>query len=159
GEFAVAKVEMPPNAPLSQAQQVRDLLEARLKEVVDPIEAQGKLLLVSVEGDIENATIEIQAKLVDTEVRPVSANEVVKRWREAIGEIPGIRSLTFDAERGGGPSGGAGLTVELRGSNTELLATASAELGDFMQQLGGVKDVASSFTNGKPQWDIELNER
>ncbi|WP_286716486.1 efflux RND transporter permease subunit, partial [Thalassolituus sp. UBA2009] len=159
GEFAVAKVEMPPNAPLSQAQQVRDLLEARLKEVVDPIEAQGKPLLVSVEGDIENATIEIQAKLVDTEVRPVSANEVVKRWREAIGEIPGIRSLTFDAERGGGPSGGAGLTVELRGSNTELLATASAELGDFMQQLGGVKDVASSFTNGKPQWDIELNER
>ncbi|MCT7360975.1 efflux RND transporter permease subunit [Thalassolituus pacificus] len=159
GEFAVAKVEMPPNAPLSQAQQVRDLLEARLKEVVDPIEAQGKPLLVSVEGDIENATIEIQAKLVDSEVRPVSSNEVVKRWREAIGEIPGIRSLTFDAERGGGPSGGAGLTVELRGSNTELLAAASAELGDFMQQLGGVKDVASSFTNGKPQWDIELNER
>ena len=159
GEFAVAKVEMPPNAPLSQAQQVRDLLEARLKEVVDPIEAQGKPLLVSVEGDIENATIEIQAKLVDTEVRPVSSNEVVKRWREAIGEIPGIRSLTFDAERGGGPSGGAGLTVELRGSNTELLAAASAELGDFMQQLGGVKDVASSFTNGKPQWDVELNER
>ncbi len=159
GEFAVVKVEMPPNAPLSQAQQVRDLLEARLKEVVDPIEAQGKPLLVSVEGDIENATIEIQAKLVDTEVRPVSANEVVKRWRAAIGEIPGIRSLTFDAERGGGPSGGAGLTVELRGSNTELLAVASAELSDFMQQLGGVKDVASSFTNGKPQWDIELNER
>ncbi|UXD87232.1 efflux RND transporter permease subunit [Thalassolituus hydrocarboniclasticus] len=159
GEFAVAKVEMPPNAPLHEMQQVRDLLEARLKEVVDPIEAQGKPLLVSVEGDIENATIEIQAKLVDTEVRPVSANEVVKRWRAAIGEIPGIRSLTFDAERGGGPSGGAGLTVELRGSNTELLATASAELGDFMQQLGGVKDVASSFTNGKPQWDIELNER
>ena len=159
GEFAVAKVEMPPNAPLSQAQQVRDLLEARLKEVVDPIEAQGKPLLVSVEGDIENATIEIQAKLVDTEVRPVSSNEVVKRWREAIGEIPGIRSLTFDAERGGGPSGGAGLTVELRGSNTELLAAASAELGNFMQQLGGVKDVASSFTNGKPQWDVELNER
>ena len=159
GEFAVAKVEMPPNAPLSQAQQVRDLLEARLKEVVDPIEALGKPLLVSVEGDIENATIEIQAKLVDTEVRPVSSNEVVKRWREAIGEIPGIRSLTFDAERGGGPSGGAGLTVELRGSNTELLAAASAELGDFMQQLGGVKDVASSFTNGKPQWDVELNER
>lgn len=159
GEFAVAKVEMPPNAPLSQAQQVRDLLEARLKEVVDPIEALGKPLLVSVEGDIENATIEIQAKLVDSEVRPVSSNEVVKRWREAIGEIPGIRSLTFDAERGGGPSGGAGLTVELRGSNTELLAAASAELGNFMQQLGGVKDVASSFTNGKPQWDVELNER
>ncbi|MCD8520855.1 MAG: efflux RND transporter permease subunit [Saccharospirillaceae bacterium] len=159
GEFAVAKVEMPPNAPLHEMQQVRDLLEARLKEVVDPVEAQGKPLVVSVEGDIENATIEIQARLVDTEFRPLSSNEVVKRWREAIGEIPGIRSLTFDAERGGGPSGGAGLTVELRGSNTELLATASAELGDFMRQLSGVKDVASSFTNGKPQWDVELNER
>lgn len=158
GEFAVATVEMPPNAPLAQSRQIRALLEEKLRTVTDPVEAQGKPLVISVEGDIEDSTIEVEARLVDTGIRPLSANEVVRRWREALGEIPGIRSLTFDAERGGGPSGGAGLTVELRGSNTDLLAQASAELAGSLAELSGVKDVASSFTNGKPQWDVALNE-
>ena len=158
GEFAVATAELPPNAPLSQAREVRQLIETRLREVTNDIEAAGDKLVISVEGDIEGTSVEVEARLVDTEIRPVSANEVVKRWREAIGEIPGIRSLSFDAERGGGPSGGAGLTVELSGSNTDLLAEASASLAATMAELGGVKDVASSFTNGKPQWDVTLNE-
>ncbi|WP_430462793.1 efflux RND transporter permease subunit [Thalassolituus sp. LLYu03] len=158
GEFAVATVELPPNAPLSQARAVRELVETKLREVTDPVEAQGRPLVISVQGDIEGTTVEVEARLVDTEIRPVSANEIVKRWRAALGDIPGIRSLTFDAERGGGPSGGAGLTVELAGSNTELLAQASAELARNMAELSGVKDVASSFTNGKPQWDVVIND-
>lgn len=158
GEFVVAKVELPANAPLSQARQVRELVEQRLREVTDPIEAGGQMLVTSVQTDIQNTTIEVQARLVDTDTRALPANEIVRRWREAIGEIPGIRSLTFDAERGGGPSGGAGLTVELSGSNTELLAAASDELVAALRRIGGVADVASSFTSGKPQWDVQLTE-
>ena len=86
-----------------QAREVRQILETHLREVTDPVEAEGTPLVVSVEGDIEGSQVEVEARLVDTDVRPISSNEVVRRWREAIGEIPGIRSLTFDAERGGGP--------------------------------------------------------
>jgi multidrug efflux pump subunit AcrB len=157
GEFVVAKVELAANAPFSEAQKVRNILEARLREVTDPIEANGTPLVVSVEGDITDSSIEIQARLVPTEVRPVNANEVVGLWREAIGEIPGIRSLTFDAERGGGPSGGAGLTIELRGSNNEDSLALSERLMAELGTLSGVVDLASSYTDGKPQWDIELN--
>jgi len=157
GEFVVAKVELAANAPFSESQKVRNLLEQKLRQVTDPIEAQGTPLVISIAGDISDSTIEIEARLVPTEVRPLDANEVVGRWREAIGEIPGIRSLTFDAERGGGPSGGAGLTIELRGSNIEDSFALSNELMDELSQLSGVVDLASSFTNGKPQWEIELN--
>ncbi len=157
GEFVVAKVELAANAPFSETQKVRNILEARLREVTDPIEANGTPLVVSVEGDITDSSIEIQARLVPTEVRPVNANEVVGLWREAIGEIPGIRSLTFDAERGGGPSGGAGLTIELRGSNNEDSLALSERLMTELGTLSGVVDLASSYTDGKPQWDIELN--
>ncbi|MBQ0781640.1 MAG: efflux RND transporter permease subunit, partial [Thalassolituus oleivorans] len=132
-------------------------VEKRLREVVAPIEAKGKPLLLSVQGDIDGTSVEIEGRLVDSEVRPVTSNELVKRWREAIGEIAGVRSVTFDAERGGGPSGGAGLTVELRGSRIDVLEQASAELADAMASIGGVTDVASSFTSGKPEWDVELN--
>lgn len=158
GEFAVAAVELPSNAPLAQAQQVRKQLEASLKQVSQPFADAGTPLVVSVEGSITGSSIEVEARLVDSEIRPINANETVKRWREIIGEIPGIRSLTFDAERGGGPSGGFGLTVELRGSNSDELMQASAALAAEMAQLSGVKDVANSFESGSPQWDIELND-
>ncbi|GGY34701.1 multidrug resistance protein [Bacterioplanes sanyensis] len=157
GEFAVATIELYPNAPLSQAREMRELMEQRLQQVVAPIEAEGNTLVLSVEGQIQGSTVEIEARLVDYDVRPISAAELVKRWREALGEIAGIRSLTFDSERGGGPSGGAGLTVELRGSSTTELAAASADLAKALSSIGGVADVANSFTSGTPQWDVTLN--
>lgn len=157
GEFVVAKVELAANAPFSEAQKVRTLLEQKLREVTDPVEASGTPLIISVEGDISDSSIEIQARLVPTEVRPLDANTVVGLWREAIGEIPGIRSLTFDAERGGGPSGGAGLTIELRGSSNEDSLALSEKLMADLGSLTGVVDLASSYTDGKPQWEIELN--
>lgn len=157
GEFVVAKVELSANAPFSEAVKVRAYVEEKLREVTDPIEAAGTPLVISVEGDISDSTIEIQARLVPTEVRPLDANHIVARWREAIGEIAGIRSLTFDAERGGGPSGGAGLTIELRGSSQQDSLALSNELMAELSTLTGVIDLASSFTNGKPQWEIELN--
>ncbi|WP_221797774.1 efflux RND transporter permease subunit [Oceanobacter mangrovi] len=158
GDKAVATVELASNAPFEQAEAIRQLLEAKLMEVIEPVEAKGHQLLVSAEGDIEGSTVEIEALLVDAEIRPMSTHEVARRWREAIGDIPGIRSLALDSERGGGPSSGAALTVELRGSNTRTLAAASADLVAMLEEIDGVKDVANSFTSGKPQWDVQLND-
>lgn len=158
GEFVVAEVELESNAPFEKAVEVRNFLEHTLREVAEPIEAQGAQLIISVEGDIRDSNIEVEARLVDTDIRPMPANEVVKLWREKIGEIPGIRSLTFDAERGGGPSGGAGLTVELRSGDSQALKEVSARLSEELKTLSGVADIASSYTSGKPQWDIEVNE-
>ncbi|MGB1092976.1 MAG: efflux RND transporter permease subunit, partial [Oceanobacter sp.] len=56
------------------------------------------------------------------------------------------------------PSGGAGLTIELRGSDTQILRQASEELAVITSELSGVKDVANSFNSGKPKWDIELTD-
>ncbi len=159
GEFVVATVELPSNAPFSQATEVRQYVEQKLNEVVDPIEAEGRELLLSIEGDIEGSSIEVEGKLVDGDQRPVSAGELVNRWRDAIGEIPGIRSLTFDSERGGGPSGGAGLTLELRGSRTDVLAAAAADTAEALAGISGTKDVANGFTSGKPEWNVTLTER
>jgi multidrug efflux pump subunit AcrB len=157
GEFVVAKVELESNAPFEKALAVRNHLETTLRTVAEPIEAQGTPLIISIEGDITDSSIEIEARLVDTDVRPLNANEVVKRWRQEIGEIPGIRSLTFDAERGGGPSGGAGLTVELRSADSVALEKVSAAISTELAALSSVADVANGFTTGKPQWDIQLN--
>jgi len=158
GEFAVAAVELPSNAPFEQALEVRLRVEETLYAVAQPLEDAGTPLVISVEGSIDGSSVEVEARLVDTEIRPITAHEVTRRWREALGDIPGVRSISFDSERGGGPSGGAGLTVELQGTDTRVLAAASEALAQSLAELGGVKDVANGFTSGKPQWDVELND-
>ena len=158
GEFAVAQIELPSNAPFEQALAVRERVEKSLYAISQPLEEAGTPLVISVEGSIDGSSIEVEARLVDTEIRPITAYEVAKRWREHLGEIPGVRSIAFDSERGGGPSGGAGLTLELQGADTQMLALASEDTARILSELGGVKDVANAFTSGKPQWDVELND-
>jgi len=49
--------------------------------------------------------------------------------------------------------------MELRGSDIEILQQSSDELSAILESLSGVKDVTNSFTSGKPQWDIQLNNQ
>lgn len=157
GEYAIAEAELPENASLEKAKQVRDAMEMALQHVVQPLELKDGKLVVSVESEISGTSIEIKARLVPGEDRPYSTNEVVVMWRDALGDVQGVRSLTFDAERGAGPVSGKALTLELRSSETDTLNLASADLEEMLNSLSGVTDVSNSFTDGKRQWDIELN--
>jgi len=158
GEFVVATVELPSNAPMSQALDIREKVEQSLVKVVAPYEQDGAQFLLSIEGDINGSSVEIEGRMVDSDLRPMPASALVDLWRADIGELSGVRSLTFDSERGGGPSGGAGLTVELRGSRTEILEQASADMAAAMAEISGVQDIANGFNSGKPEWDVELTE-
>lgn len=157
GEYAIAEAELPDNASLEKAIEVRDAMEAALNRVVTPIEQAEGDLIVSVESEISGTSIEIKARLVAGEDRPYSTNDVVIMWRDELGDVMGVRSLTFDAERGAGPVSGKAFTLELRSSETRVLEEAGEDLVNILNGLSGVTDVSNSFTSGKRQWDIELN--
>ena len=157
GESAVATIEMPQNATQSQAESVRDLGEAALKRIMLPIEKEHGKFLVSTTSKISGTSIEIDARLIDGENRPYSTHQIVTLWREDLGELAGVKSVSFDAERGGGPSSGRPFTLEIKGNNAKELALASDELVGILNSLSAVKDVENSLTSGKPKWDIELN--
>jgi multidrug efflux pump subunit AcrB len=158
GESAVVNIEMPQNATQKQAEAARDLGEMALKQVITPIENEFGKFLVSTTSRISDTSIEIDARLIPGENRPYTTNQVVTLWREALGEVAGVKSISFDAERGGGPSSGRPFTLELRGANADELANASAKLVSILESLNAVKDVESSLTNGNPEWDIKLND-
>ncbi|GAA6134195.1 efflux RND transporter permease subunit [Oceaniserpentilla sp. 4NH20-0058] len=158
GESAVLDIEMPQNAPVSELLRVRAQAEAALQAVMAPIEAEHGAFLQNTTSKIEGTSLEVEAKLSSGENRPYTTNQVVTMWRESLGEVVGAKNVSFDAERGGGPVSGKPFTMELRGSHTETLKQASEELTAILESLSGMKDVSSSFTNGKPQWDIQLND-
>ncbi len=159
GESAVLEMEMPQNASVAQMISARDQAERALKIIITPIEEEHGPFLLSTTSEISNTSLEVNAKLIPGDDRPYSANQVVAMWREALGDVAGAKSISFDAERGAGPVSGRPFTMELRGSDTETLQQASEELSAILESLSGVKDVTNSFTSGKPQWDIQLNNQ
>ena len=159
GESAVLEIEMPQNAPLSDMIRVRKQAEEALQSIMEPIEKEHGKFLVTTTSSIEGTSLEVDARLSSGDNRPYTTNEVVTMWRDALGDVVGAKSVSFDAERGGGPVSGKPFTMELRGSDNEILKQASDELTEILNSLSGMKDISSSFTQGKPQWDIQLNEQ
>lgn len=158
GESAVLVIEMPENSSIQASEKARDIAEAALQRVMEPIEQEHGKFLVSITSKIAGTNIDIDARLIPGEERPYGTREVVNMWRDELGELPGVKNITFDAERGGGPASGRPFTVQLRGSDPQELAQASEMMAEILSSLSAVQDVANSFTSGKPQWDIQLNE-
>lgn len=158
GESAILMIEMPPNAPLSEAKKARDQGEQALQTIVAPIEQEHGKFLVSVQSSINGSSIEVDARLISDEDRAYSTNQVVDMWRQELGEIAGVKSISFDAERGAGPVSGRPFTLELRSSDSDQLSAASDFIMATLDEIGSVKDISNSLTGGKPEWDIELND-
>ena len=76
--------------------------------------------------------------------RPYEMSEVSDMWREAVGEIPGLKELQFDSA--GHIGGGPPLSFRLSGSNYEALEAAADELVAELENYAGVFDILNSAT-------------
>jgi multidrug efflux pump subunit AcrB len=78
--------------------------------------------------------------------RPMQAADVTELWRERVGEIPGVKELTFtDGDHFGG---GAPLSFRLSGENYTALEAAAKELEEKLIEFEGVFDVLNSSNSG-----------
>jgi multidrug efflux pump subunit AcrB len=80
------------------------------------------------------------------ENRPYEGVAISDMWRERVGEIPGIKTLTFSGaiHMGGGPP----LSFRLNGNNYEALEAAAAELERELASYAGVFEVQNSAVSG-----------
>jgi multidrug efflux pump subunit AcrB len=78
--------------------------------------------------------------------RPYEGIEISDMWRERVGEIAGVKLLTFSGaiHIGGGPP----LSFRLNGSNYESLEEAAAELQRELAGFEGVFEVQNSAASG-----------
>ena len=78
--------------------------------------------------------------------RPYEIKEVTEMWREAVGEIPGLKDLEFSGA--GHIGGGPPLSFRLSGANYERLEAAAAELAAELDNYEGVFDITNSAAAG-----------
>ena len=96
---------------------------------------------------------EVNVELVSAEVRETSSKEIARRWREAIGEVPGAESVVVsdDLMRGEGD-----VTLRLAGEDLdELRALADEAMADLLDRPG-VTSVRDNFAAGKRELVLGL---
>ncbi|ATC96338.1 efflux RND transporter permease subunit [Pseudoalteromonas tunicata] len=97
----------------------------------------------------------IVVPLVDEELRPFNTFELSRRWREALPEIPGMKSFTIQDDVNG--SGGDGeFGYLLYGSDIDTLNAAGRRLIDMLQQQEGLYDVSSTIDPASKEVQMTL---
>ncbi|GJL62449.1 MAG: multidrug resistance protein [Nitrospirales bacterium] len=105
-------------------------------------------------GPAGSHLVGMQISLVPTDQRAISGVEFAKAWREEIGVIPGLESLTFKAETG--PSSGAAIDIQLTHRSRTTLEAAATELAGSLAQYKGVADIEDGVSRGKPQLSFRI---
>ena len=95
----------------------------------------------------------VQVQLADEGARTLSAQELKRLWRDEVGDIAGVESLTFIAEFF---QGGASLAYELSHQDDGQLLAAVEALKAGYAQVPALKEIQDSAGLGKRQFDIEL---
>jgi multidrug efflux pump subunit AcrB len=89
---------------------------------------------------------EVHIQLAPSEARAITATEVVNRWRELTGDIPGAVELLFTSSLF---SSGNPIDIQLTGPDVGRLREAAEELKTALGQYEGVFDIADSYRAGK----------
>lgn len=99
---------------------------------------------------------EVTIEMVPASTREFTATEVVSKWRELVGEIPGTVELTFSSESA---AGGNAIDLELVGADLNLLEAATEEIKATLADFTGVIDISDSNIEGKRELKLGIRPR
>ena len=153
-DYSKAVVTMPVGTPLATT-------IAAQRHVVDAANAViaengGDELGIGVYAEIDGTKVDLRAYLQDPDIRPIGTREFTSLWREAVGKVPGARSIRFESSWGG--PGGSSLEIRLSHSDTAVLEQAAARLATLLNDFDHVRDPDDGFSPGKIELAYSLTE-
>lgn len=98
---------------------------------------------------------EVNIELLSSEERTITSTEVAKRWRNEVGSIPGISSLTFTSSLF---TAGDAINIEMSHRDFDTLLAAAEKLKLALAEYDGVTDIDDSFEPGKLELKLALKE-
>ena len=102
--------------------------------------------------------IDVELVLRPEQERDMSVSDIVELWRNELSDFKGVDEITISAEQGPG-SWRDDISVDLSHTDIDTLARASERFFEELEQIGETRNVNDSYTAGKPQFDITLNEQ
>jgi len=85
----------------------------------------------------------------------ITSMQVAREWREMIGHIPGVKSLTIGSHIHGA---GAAVDVVSYGDDFKELSVISNSIKHLLYEYDGLFDIADSYETGNEQIEIKLKQ-
>lgn len=149
-----AGVRLPVGSTLEQAATVADQISESTHQMFDEHD-----LFRAAEGIKTNVRgknfVDVEIVLLPPDERDLTAQDIIELWRKAVGDIPGVDQITFEAERGPG-SWRDDISVDLSHSNTELLAVIAQEFKATMGEFSASRNLNDNYNKGKLQYNFTL---
>ncbi len=164
-----AKLEMPRGVSFEQTREVIALVEEKalgLGEIYQNSKGESVMRNVLASAGTQplatgfnasgvptgNHLGEVTIELAPAASRKIEAKQLVQEWREAVGLIPGVVSLTFATQSAGG---GNALDLTLTGNEAESLQAAGSYVVRRLSEIDGAVDAYSSDRKGKQELRIK----
>ena len=157
GRWVIANYEISDSSTEQQAIVLRDTLENNAESMIKVYDLENSV--VSIRSIIRDNSVEVALLLVESEEREYSTGQIKEFWREHAMLLPKQGKLRFKgARRGSSALATASLTIELRHSDSQVLAQAAQDAIEFLDTSENVVATVNSMEEGKPQWKLTLNE-
>ncbi len=99
----------------------------------------------------------VYAQLVDSGARDKTSDEIIQRWRELVGPIAGVETLTFGSQSRG--PGGKPIEFKLLAPAQDMKALEQA-IEETKQKLASYKGVFDVTDDSRPgKWELQLREK
>ncbi len=156
-DYIVAELEYPMGTPIQTTEAGITQMESALADVIRELKDKGHERpidheAVFMQGDTHHAVFLLE--LSKSEARTISAIELSNLWREAIGQIPGSRSLVFTADTS--PTTEKPIDIQLTGRDFEQMQAAARAVREGLRDYPAVFDITDNFTSGKREIRLRL---
>lgn len=152
-DYAFVRAVLPYGSAEKRVDQVVADISTAARSV---IAANGNLTLSrGFYAQVDENVITSRIILTPSHIRPISTTRVIELWRSALGPVPGLESLSFEADRGG-PGSGSSLTIELSHQEIDTLTSASEALAAEIADFPSSRDIDDGRTRGKTQFDFTM---
>ena len=157
-DFPSVRVEMNENVPDSAVLDALKIIEKTILDEDEKIKQEfggdGMVRDILVFND-DRTNGEVFAPLVDESKRVINTFELARRWREAMPEIPAMKSLVvIDDINGGSDDGEFGFL--LFGPELETLNAAGLAFIEMLQREDGLFDVSSTIDPASKEVQMTL---
>lgn len=172
GDLVIASVKMPPGTPAEETGKVAQYVVKEGKKVIgefDRSQDKGKSIMRNIfslvgstlaragPGGGQTASAshlsEIAMLLAESKERGVSAANVASRWREAVGDLPGVDSLTFTSSLF---EVGSDIDIRAAHADFDVLESVAGSVKQSLAGYPGVGDIEDSLSRGKRELKIHL---
>ncbi|GMR13177.1 MAG: efflux RND transporter permease subunit [Gemmatimonadota bacterium] len=175
GDNVIADLEMPEGTAVSRTSAVAARLRLAAERAVERLESErpegspplvrgvysvvgkssplgGPIAAVSTAAPVANLAY-VNVRLLPAEERTLTARRFEQVWREEVGNVPEVRSLTFTAAA---LDLGAPVQVELSHPDPERLEAAGDRVVTELESLAGVFDVKTDQDQGLREIQLRL---